>query len=90
MSQLEPIYYCQNGREGLAHSALKLSALPLSPVDYFENYIFEISRQNCYLHYQLPQYIDFYLHSNSRLVCYVIEGYIPMMFVMNIVHNLSS
>ena len=25
---------------------LKLSALCLSPVDYFENYIFEISRQN--------------------------------------------
>ena len=36
------------GRLGpLAHSALKLSALHLSPVDYFENYIFEISRQNC-------------------------------------------
>ena len=44
---LEPIYYCRNGRDGLAHGALKLSALSLSPVDYFEYYIFEIKRQNC-------------------------------------------
>jgi len=28
-------------REGLASGALKLSALHLSPMDYFENYIFE-------------------------------------------------
>ena len=44
---LEPIYYCRNGREGLAYGALKLSALCLSPVDHFGNYIFEISRLNC-------------------------------------------
>ena len=41
------ICYCRNGRDGLAYGALKLSALHLSPVDYFGNYIFEISIQNC-------------------------------------------
>ena len=41
------MYYCRNGRDGLAYGALKLSALRLSPMDYFGNYIFEISRQNC-------------------------------------------
>ena len=46
-SQLEPIHYCQNGRKGLAYGALKRSALCLSPVDFFKNYIFEIRRQNC-------------------------------------------
>ena len=44
---LKLIYYCQNGRDGLVHGALKLPALHLSQVDSFENYIFEISRQNC-------------------------------------------
>ena len=68
---LEPVYYCRNGRKGLAHSGLKLSALCLSPVDCFENHIFEISRQNDlhYLHYKLRQYIDFHVDSTSSLVC---------------------
>ena len=34
--QLEPLYHCRNGREGLTHGALKLSALCLNPMDYFK------------------------------------------------------
>jgi len=35
---------CPVIEKSMAYGALKLSALLLSPVDHFENYIFEISR----------------------------------------------
>jgi len=46
-SQLEPIYYCQNGWKGLAHCALKLYTHWLNPGNHFENHTSEISRPNC-------------------------------------------
>ena len=35
--------YCQNSWDGLAHGALKVSALHFRPVDYFKSYIFRFS-----------------------------------------------